>query len=756
MCGLFYCLGKIMDRQIIYPGQIAVETDLLNTNRNTMISIGKLAGALFGTAGVTNGLTVGPSSPLALTVDVAPGEIYQNENVDNTAYSSLPADTTDAIVKQGIMFAKQTLACAAPGTAGFSINYLIQATYQDSDTGAVALPYYNASNPSQAYSGPNNSGVAQNTKRAGIVVLSAKAGTAAATGTQTTPAPDTGYIALASVTVANGQSTIVAGNITAIAPASPPMVDTSAVYSDLASTATGKGAFLIGYKAPGSSLSTTVKAQLDGLGVVSVTDPRFGADPTFATDSTAAFLAAIAYLQANNGYRGGTIHAPAGRYKLSATLAFTCYVAGQVHNIRIVGDGPQATTLDFSAATAGSNGIEFTWGYHFEIADLTVTGAPQDNISICKPSGFNGANSAAIYAVRNVRSQSAGRYGVYSANSFMGRYSDVWCGGNAGGGFFFAGFHTSLEVTRCWASTNTGAGWTINGVVYSHYSACGADSNTLQGWKISNVGGVTLTSCGAEANAQDAFYVYTSTASATGLPATSQDVHGLTFVDCFAIGNSTQTVGGFASFISAVTANSRPIEFKIQGGSSAGNASGDVALVLFGTSGAITCHKELFDDYTFTTADAISGTVEVKNQTMSGRRTVATIASAQSLTSGTLTTAALAASPVTNDMGATVSSSAVVIPRGVNKVRISACADIAGNASGVRQLFIQKNGANLLGLPAVTTSGIAAGDSILSTSSGAISVVAGDTFTMQVYQNSGGALNLVQNPQTFLTVEAVS
>lgn len=204
-----------MDRILIYPGQIPLETDGLNTNRNTMVAIAKLAKAMFGTGTIVNGLTVGASSPAALTVDVQPGEIYAPENLDSTDYSSLPSDTTHQILKQGIMLDKVTLACAAPGTSGFSINYLIQAALSEVDGTAVVLPFYNASNPSQAYSGPNNTGASSNTVRSCGVTLSAKAGAAATTGTQTTPAPDSGFVGIAVVTVANGQSTITSGNISA-------------------------------------------------------------------------------------------------------------------------------------------------------------------------------------------------------------------------------------------------------------------------------------------------------------------------------------------------------------------------------------------------------------------------------------------------------------------------------------------------------------------------------------------------------------
>ncbi|NOV25881.1 phage tail protein [Cupriavidus necator] len=218
-----------MDRQIIYPGQIPLETDLLNTNKNAMIALAKLAAAMFGTATVVNGLACVPTSPASLQVNVNPGEMYSLANVDATAYSSVAADTTHSILKQGIVMDALTLSCPAPVTAGQSVNYLIQASYQDSDQGLVTLPYYNASNPSQAWSGPGNSGAQQATVRKGIVNITAKAGVAATTGSQTTPAPDAGYTGLYVVTVANGQTTITAANITQAANA--PILPTDLLHA---------------------------------------------------------------------------------------------------------------------------------------------------------------------------------------------------------------------------------------------------------------------------------------------------------------------------------------------------------------------------------------------------------------------------------------------------------------------------------------------------------------------------------------------
>jgi len=190
-----------------------LETDLLATNKNMMIALAKLTATIIGTATMASGLACAPNSPAALNVVIAPGEIYSLQNIDGTAYSSIAADTAHSIMKQGILLDSVTLACAAPGTAGQSINYLIQAAFSEVDSGAVVLPYYNASNPSTAYSGPGGAGTTNNTVRDGTVALSAKAGIAAATGSQVTPAADAGYVGLWVVTVANGQTSITTGNV---------------------------------------------------------------------------------------------------------------------------------------------------------------------------------------------------------------------------------------------------------------------------------------------------------------------------------------------------------------------------------------------------------------------------------------------------------------------------------------------------------------------------------------------------------------
>ena len=209
-----------MDRQIVYPASIPLDTDFLSLNRSAMVALGSLAQAVLGSATIVDGLACTPTSPASLTVSVGPGSITQLGPVDTLAYGSLPADTTDSIVKMGINLSPTAFTLSAPASSGESVIYLIEASFAESDASPVVLPYVNAANPAQPYTGPGNSGVAQNTQRIERVQLQLKAGVAANTGTEGAPAIDTGWSGLYLITVNNGQAAVTAGNI-AVHPASP-------------------------------------------------------------------------------------------------------------------------------------------------------------------------------------------------------------------------------------------------------------------------------------------------------------------------------------------------------------------------------------------------------------------------------------------------------------------------------------------------------------------------------------------------------
>ncbi len=207
-----------MDRNIVYPGSIPLDTDLLSINRNAMVALGYLAQAVLGTNTIVDGLACSPTVPASLTVTIGSGSIASLQYVDAIAYGSLPADNSDTLVKIGINLTPTSFTLTPPATPGQSINYLIEALFQESDVDPIVLPYYNAANPAQPYSGPSNSGVSQNTQRTQRVGLQLKAGTPANTGSQITPAVDPGgWVGLYAITVNYGQSAITATNISQIA-----------------------------------------------------------------------------------------------------------------------------------------------------------------------------------------------------------------------------------------------------------------------------------------------------------------------------------------------------------------------------------------------------------------------------------------------------------------------------------------------------------------------------------------------------------
>ena len=205
-----------MDRNIVYPGSIPLDTDLLSVNRNTMIGLGFLAQAILGTSVVADGLHCQPTTPASMSVTVGPGSITQLGSVDILDYGSIVADQTDKIVKMGINIGPSTFTIAAPSSVGQSINYLIEASFIESDGSPLVLPYYNAANPAQSLNGPSNSGSTQNTVRTQRVLLQLKSGAPGNTGSQATPATDSGWIGLYQITVAYGQTAVTGANISII------------------------------------------------------------------------------------------------------------------------------------------------------------------------------------------------------------------------------------------------------------------------------------------------------------------------------------------------------------------------------------------------------------------------------------------------------------------------------------------------------------------------------------------------------------
>ena len=206
-----------MDRVQVYRGEIPYESDWLNTQQWAYEALGLFALDVLGATTAVAGLACNPTSPASLSVTVGPGRIYQKLSLDTApigqvgGIGGLGADTNadHKILKQGLNRDTQTFTFTAPGGAGQSIVYLIQAQFQEVDDASTLLQFYNPADPNSPLS------QSMSPARRNKCLLSVKAGTAATTGTQVAPAPDAGWVAVWDITVANGQTTITSGNIAA-------------------------------------------------------------------------------------------------------------------------------------------------------------------------------------------------------------------------------------------------------------------------------------------------------------------------------------------------------------------------------------------------------------------------------------------------------------------------------------------------------------------------------------------------------------
>lgn len=195
-------------RVIVYANEVPYETDVLYTNMYKMVDVSKLAQAVLGGTGTGNatlvsGLIAVPHSPANLTIDIGSGVIYTLAALDATAYSTIPADTSDFIYKP------YTQVTNAFNQAGFTppgsgtLNYLVQARGLTVDTDPASRPFFNPANPANPIFQTVNQ-----TRYDGIEYLLTSAVSPAI------PTPTAGYVGLYVVSVAAGQTSITAPNIT--------------------------------------------------------------------------------------------------------------------------------------------------------------------------------------------------------------------------------------------------------------------------------------------------------------------------------------------------------------------------------------------------------------------------------------------------------------------------------------------------------------------------------------------------------------
>jgi len=195
----------MVDRPIVQVGELPCVEDVLGGWKSMMFGLGYLAQATIGNNTGINGFNIAPTIPASLSFTISAGSIYAVETADATAYGVLGTDST-SIFKQGLLTAPVTLTVTPPSTSGFSQVYIVQVAYADVDTGSVLVPFFNSADPSS----PSSS--TENTIRQGQAVIELKAGTAAPTGSQTTPSPDAGFVGIYAITVANGVTSVTSSN----------------------------------------------------------------------------------------------------------------------------------------------------------------------------------------------------------------------------------------------------------------------------------------------------------------------------------------------------------------------------------------------------------------------------------------------------------------------------------------------------------------------------------------------------------------
>ncbi len=199
-----------MDRQIVYPGSVPLDTDLLHIQRHAMAALGVFARCVLGTEPVADGFDCAPGG--GLNVTVGPGSLTAFGVMDGLDYGSLAADAS-GLVRTGVNRDAVAFAVGPAPGAGQAVCWLVQARLAEADEGPIALPYWNAQEPSAPWSGPGNSGLAQMTRRVMRVALDVKPGALAASGTEQPPAPDPGWVGLHRVTVRAGQADVAAQDI---------------------------------------------------------------------------------------------------------------------------------------------------------------------------------------------------------------------------------------------------------------------------------------------------------------------------------------------------------------------------------------------------------------------------------------------------------------------------------------------------------------------------------------------------------------
>lgn len=203
-------------RKLVYPGETLYDTDVLLGEFYKMMDVSWLAQSVLGN-GLSSpilfsGLACTPVS--GLTVNVAPGAMYESAVADSTTFGGLggglPADTADTIFKQYLSLAStatNNFTLTNNLTVGQYVYYMIEAQAVTSDVNPQPRQYFNISNPASPITNTEPE------TRQDYINFRLVEGTPSSSNPPPVPTPDAGYTGLYLILLTYGQVTIVTGNI---------------------------------------------------------------------------------------------------------------------------------------------------------------------------------------------------------------------------------------------------------------------------------------------------------------------------------------------------------------------------------------------------------------------------------------------------------------------------------------------------------------------------------------------------------------
>lgn len=384
-----------MDRRIIYDQSDVRDYDHLYAWRNAVFALGQAAFDLLGSSStMVSGFAATPTGPASLTINLARGDIYEVAQVDATGYGSLSADTSTTL-QQGFAAAQSLLLSTSGLSAGQSRWALVQATFTQTDdipaddpTGGL-LPYLDTGDPSgPPWSGPNNDGMTQNTRRKGVATISVIYGAVASTGTEVPPSASSGCVGLYLIDLAFGQTTITSGNILTAGPSVGVNVPSNYPQAPFLAGLLSSHHNGAAGQAPQINLVTEVQGVLPYANMAPVRQ-KLLANTTFFVATTgndttgngtsgtpwATLQHALNVLQAGYDLNGftATISVADGTYSVNATA--TGIIPGQKTAVAITGNTSTPTNCNIASSNFCITAQQGAWlqvrGFNLSIAGGT-------------------------------------------------------------------------------------------------------------------------------------------------------------------------------------------------------------------------------------------------------------------------------------------------------------------------------------------------------------------------------------------------